>query len=63
MKKLGYGKGYKYAHDLDDKVAEMDCLPDSLKGETYYQGQEAGEETEVKRRLDDAAKKRGRKKE
>ena len=63
MKKLGYGKGYKYAHDLDDKVADMDCLPDSLKGRKYYQGQETGEETEVKRRLDEAAKKRRGKKE
>ena len=63
MKKLGYGKGYKYAHDLDDKVADMDCLPDSLKGRKYYQGRESGEETEVKRRLDEATKKRQRKKE
>ena len=63
MKNLGYGKGYKYAHDLEDKVADMDCLPDSLKGRKYYQAQETGEETEVKRRLDEAAKKRRRKKE
>src|SRR5437870_4656705 len=63
MKKLGYGKGYQYSHDLEDKVADMDCLPDSLKGRKYYQGQETGEETEVKRRLDEAAKKRRRKKE
>jgi len=62
MKNLGYGKGYKYAHDLEDKVADMDCLPDSLKGKKYYQGQETGEETEVKRRLDEAAEKRRKKK-
>ena len=32
MKELDYGKGYRYAHDEEDKVADMDCLPDSLKG-------------------------------
>ena len=58
MKNLGYGKGYQYAHDLEDKVADMDCLPDSLRGRRYYRGQEVGDETEVKRRLDEAAKKR-----
>ena len=58
MKNLGYGKGYQYAHDLEDKVAQMDCLPDSLKGRKYYEGQDIGEEAEVKRRLDEAAKKR-----
>src|SRR5215467_3936115 len=62
MKNFGYGKGYQYAHDLEDKVADMECLPDSLKGRTYYQGEETGEETDVKRRLDEAAKKRQRKK-
>ena len=32
MKELGYGKGYRYAHDEEGKVADMDCLPDSLRG-------------------------------
>ena len=32
MKGLGYGKGYQYAHDLEDKVADMDCLPEALRG-------------------------------
>src|SRR5262245_9535775 len=58
MKNLGYGKGYQYAHDLEDKVADMDCLPDSLKGRKYYQGQDTGEEANVKRRLEDAAKRK-----
>ncbi|HYR86019.1 MAG TPA: replication-associated recombination protein A [Terriglobia bacterium] len=62
MKNLGYGKGYQYAHDLEDKVADMDCLPDSLKGRKYYHAEEAGEETEVKKRLDEADKKRRKKK-
>jgi len=62
MKNLGYGKGYQYSHDVEGKVADMDCLPASLKGRKYYEGQESGEETEVKRRLDEAAKKRRPKK-
>ena len=62
MKNIGYGKGYQYAHDLEDKVADMDCLPDSLKGRKFYHGQDIGEEAEVKRRLDEAAtKKKARK--
>jgi putative ATPase len=61
MKGLGYGKGYQYAHDLEDKVADMDCLPDLLKGRTYYEPIEIGEEAEVKRRLDEVTKKRRKK--
>ena len=62
MKGLGYGKGYQYAHNLEDKVADMDCLPDSLKGRKYYQAQDTGAEAEVKRRLDEVARKRNKKK-
>ena len=36
MKKLGYGKGYQYAHDVEGKVANMQCLPDSLRDRVYY---------------------------
>ena len=52
MKHLGYGKDYQYAHDQPDAVADMDCLPDSLKGRTYYEPRERGFEKEIKRRLD-----------
>lgn len=61
MKNLGYGKGYQYAHDLEDKVADMDCLPDSLKGRKYYHPQETGQETEIKHRIDEVARKKRRK--
>ena len=37
MKGLGYGQGYQYAHDLEDKVADMQCLPDNLRDRVYYQ--------------------------
>ena len=62
MKHLGYGKGYQYAHNLEDKVADMDCLPESLKGRKYYKPQETGAEAEVKRRLDEVGKKKRKKK-
>lgn len=44
MKELGYGKGYKYAHDFKNKVAAMQCLPDNLSGKEYYRPTETGEE-------------------
>ena len=36
MKDLGYGKEYKYAHDFAEKKADMDCLPEKLKGRNYF---------------------------
>ena len=58
MKGLGYGKGYKYAHNYKDKVADMDCLPESLKGRKYFEGQDVGEEAEIKSKLEEAERKR-----
>jgi putative ATPase len=60
MKGLGYGKGYQYSHDVEGKVADMDCLPDSLKGRQYFHAQESGEESEVKKRIEEIARKRNR---
>jgi putative ATPase len=51
MKQLDYGKGYKYAHDEPDAVANMDCLPDNLKGREFYRPTDFGFEKEVKKRL------------
>jgi len=53
MKGLGYGKGYQYSHDVEGKVARMDCLPESLKGSRYFNAQESGDEAEIKRRLEE----------
>jgi putative ATPase len=58
MKGLGYGKGYQYAHDVEDKVADMDCLPESLKGRKYFHALESGEEADIKRRLEEVEKKK-----
>ena len=51
MKDLGYGKGYQYAHDLPDQVARMDCLPEALKGRTYYHPKTVGVEGKIAERL------------
>ncbi len=52
MKQLDYGKGYQYAHDQAEGVADMDCLPERLRGRRFYQPTERGFEKEIKRRLD-----------
>jgi putative ATPase len=62
MRDLDYGKGYRYAHDEADAVADMSCLPPSLEGRRYYQPPERGFEKEIKRRLEgwEAIKKKRR---
>ena len=52
MKELDYGKGYQYAHDTADKLTNMQCLPDSLLGRTYYHPTEQGLEAKYKTRLE-----------
>jgi putative ATPase len=52
MKQLDYGKDYQYSHDQPDAVADMDCLPPSLRNRTYYEPKERGFEKEIKRRLE-----------
>ena len=51
MKELNYGKGYQYAHDTEEKLTNMQCLPDSLLGKTYYRPTEEGFEARYKERL------------
>jgi putative ATPase len=53
MKGLGYGKGYQYAHDADDKVADMQCLPDSLRDRVYYHPTSEGVEKRIRERLNE----------
>jgi putative ATPase len=52
MKDLKYGKGYRYAHDEADAIADMQCLPPALEGRKYYEPTDRGFEQEIKRRLD-----------
>jgi putative ATPase len=51
MKELGYGEGYKYAHDFEEKVTDMECLPDNLKGKQWYFPTEEGVEKRIRERL------------
>jgi putative ATPase len=53
MKELDYGRGYKYAHDEEGRVADMDCLPDSLKGRTYYHPTNEGREKLLAQRMEE----------
>jgi putative ATPase len=53
MKQVGYGKGYQYAHNLETKVADMDCLPDNLRGRTYYHPTAQGKEKLLGQRLEE----------
>ena len=56
MKELEYGKGYKYAHNEEDKLTAMQCLPDSLLGREYYRPTEEGIEARYKARLEEIKK-------
>lgn len=52
MKELNYGKGYQYAHDTEEKLTSMQCLPDSLLGKEYYHPTEQGLEAKYKAKLE-----------
>jgi putative ATPase len=56
MKELDYGKGYQYAHDLEGKVAAMQCLPDGLRDRRYYQPTDQGREKLLALRMEEIAK-------
>jgi putative ATPase len=56
MKNVGYGQGYKYAHDYEDKVTNMSCLPDNLADRAYYKPTDQGFEQRLRQRLDDIRK-------
>src|SRR6202790_3977774 len=56
MKNIGYGQGYKYAHNFDDKVTDMTCLPDNLAGRMYYTPTDQGFEQRLRQRLDEIRK-------
>ncbi|MCI6430054.1 MAG: replication-associated recombination protein A [Oliverpabstia sp.] len=56
MKELDYGVGYQYAHDTEEKLTRMECLPESLKGREYYKPGVQGAEKQVKERLETVKK-------
>jgi len=60
MKAFGYGKGYQYAHDLESKVADMQCLPDNLRDRSYFHPTDEGFEHELRKRMEEIVRARQR---
>jgi putative ATPase len=60
MKGLGYGSGYQYAHDVEGKVADMQCLPDNLAGRVYYRPTNEGIEKRIRERMEEIKRQRSR---
>jgi putative ATPase len=60
MKKIGYGKGYEYAHAVEGKVANMECLPENLQGRRYYFPTNEGVERRIRERMDEILRMRKR---
>jgi putative ATPase len=58
MKGLGYGQGYQYAHDVEGKVADMQCLPDNLRDRTYYHPTGEGVEKRIRERMEEIKRRR-----
>jgi putative ATPase len=56
MKNIGYGEGYQYAHDYEEKVTEMTCLPDNLSGRVYYKPTDQGFELRLRTKMEEIAK-------
>ena len=56
MRHVEYGKGYQYAHDAEEKVTDMACLPESLLGRVYYHPTEQGLEARIRQRLEEIRK-------
>ena len=61
MKELGYGKGYMHAHDFDDGIPPMECLPERLKGKVFYSPGPFGLEKRIRQRMEEIRKKRRKK--
>jgi putative ATPase len=60
MKNVGYGEGYKYAHNFDEKVTDMTCLPDNLATRIYYKPTNQGFEQRLRTRLEEIRKVKSR---
>jgi len=58
MKELNYGKDYQYAHDLEERIADMTCLPPSLADRRYYEPGDQGRERQLATRMDEIARAR-----
>lgn len=56
MRELHYGEGYQYAHDTEEKLTRMQCLPESLQGKKYYEPTGEGQEAKIKEKLEQIEK-------
>ena len=61
MKEWGYSKGYQHAHKFEDAITDMECLPESLAGRTFYEPAERGTEQKIKQRLEELRARRKKK--
>jgi putative ATPase len=59
MKEWGYGSGYQHAHEYEDAVNRMECLPESLAGHRWYYPTERGVEKRIKERIEEIRARRG----
>ena len=53
MKELHYGEGYEYAHDTEEKLTHMQCMPEGMEDRTYYHPTSQGKEEQVRKRLEE----------
>jgi putative ATPase len=60
MKNIGYGQGYKYAHDYDEKITDMSCLPENLSGRSWYKPTDQGFEQRLRLRIEEIRKLKSR---
>jgi putative ATPase len=60
MKGLGYGQGSQYAHDVEGKIADMQCLPDNLRDRTYYHPTNEGVEKRIRERMEEIKRSRSK---
>jgi putative ATPase len=51
MKEMGYGAGYRYAHDEEGRIVDQQHLPDELVGKRFYEPTEEGFEAEIAKRM------------
>jgi putative ATPase len=60
MRELGYGKGYQYAHDFEEHIADIEYLPDALRGRRYYEPTDIGYEAVIREYLEKVKNKKRR---
>jgi putative ATPase len=60
MKEWGYSQGYQHAHQFEDAIVDMECLPPSLAGRRYYFPTDRGMEKRIAERLEEIRRLRGK---